>query len=124
MSTQNMSLAGAAAAGTVTLTDAAVDQIRKLVEQGTVTEQGGLWLAVQGGGCSGLSYAVRFDSKSADKDNVFEYEGGVRVFVDPKSLIYLSGMVVDYKNDLMQQGFVFSNPNAQKSCGCGSSFSA
>ena len=124
MSTQNMSLADAAAAGTVTLTDAAVDQVRKLVEQGKVTDLGGLRLAVQGGGCSGLSYAVRFDSKPADKDNVFEYEGGVRVFVDPKSLIYLSGMVVDYKNDLMQQGFVFSNPNAQKSCGCGSSFSA
>ncbi len=124
MSTQNMSLAGAAAAGTVTLTDAAVAQVRNLVEQGKVTEQGGLRLAVQGGGCSGLSYAVRFDAKPADKDKVFEYEGGVRVFVDPKSLIYLAGMVVDYKNDLMQQGFVFSNPNAQKSCGCGSSFSA
>lgn len=124
MSTQNMSLAGAAAAGTVTLTDAAVAQVRKLVEQGKVADLGGLRLAVQGGGCSGLSYAVRFDAKPADKDKVFEYEGGVRVFVDPKSLIYLAGMVVDYKNDLMQQGFVFSNPNAQKSCGCGSSFSA
>ncbi len=125
MATQNLTPAGSTVpSGSVTLTDAAVARIRALMEQGKVPAEGGLRLAVQGGGCSGLSYAVRFDTRQTDKDKVFTYEGGVRVFVDPKSLIYLAGMIVDYKNDLMQQGFVFENPNAQKSCGCGSSFSA
>jgi len=109
---------------TVQLTDNAVARVRTLKAEGKVPEESGLRLAVQGGGCSGLSYAVRFDSRSTEHDKVFTYGGDVRVFVDPKSLLYLSGMVVDYKNDLMQQGFVFENPNAQKSCGCGSSFSA
>lgn len=125
MATQNVTPAGSTVpSGSVTLTDAAVARIRVLMEQGKVPAEGGLRLAVQGGGCSGLSYAVRFDARQTDKDKVFTYEGGVRVFVDPKSLIYLAGMIVDYKNELMQQEFVFENPNAQKSCGCGSSFSA
>jgi iron-sulfur cluster assembly protein len=125
MATQNVTPTGSTApSASVTLTDAAVARVRTLLEQGKVPAEGGLRLAVQGGGCSGLSYAVRFDSRQTDKDKVFTYEGGVRVFVDPKSLIYLAGMVVDYKNELMQQGFVFANPNAQKSCGCGSSFSS
>lgn len=125
MATQNVTPAGSAiSSGSVILTDAAVARIRALMEEGKVPAEGGLRLAVQGGGCSGLSYAVRFDTRQTDKDKVFTYEGGVRVFVDPKSLIYLAGMIVDYKNELMQQGFVFENPNAQKSCGCGSSFSA
>lgn len=125
MATQNVTPAGSAIpSGSVILTDAAVARIRALMEEGKVPAEGGLRLAVQGGGCSGLSYAVRFDTRQTDKDKVFTYEGGVRVFVDPKSLIYLAGMIVDYKNELMQQGFVFENPNAQKSCGCGSSFSA
>ena len=125
MATQNVTPTGSATpSGSVTLTDAAVARIRALLEEGKVPAEGGLRLAVQGGGCSGLSYAVRFDTRQTDKDKVFTYEGGVRVFVDPKSLIYLAGMIVDYKNELMQQGFVFENPNAQKSCGCGSSFSA
>lgn len=125
MATQNVTPVGSATpSGSVTLTDAAVAHIRALLEEGKVPAEGGLRLAVQGGGCSGLSYAVRFDTRQTDKDKVFTYEGGVRVFVDPKSLIYLAGMIVDYKNELMQQGFVFENPNAQKSCGCGSSFSA
>ena len=111
-------------AASVQLTPGAVARIRELMEEGKVPADGGLRLAVQGGGCSGLSYAVRFDTKPAEKDKVFEFDGGVRVLVDPKSLIYLAGMIVDYKNDLMQQGFVFENPNAQKSCGCGSSFTA
>ena len=118
MATQNLTTAG------VQLTESAVARVRELVDEGKVASGGGLRLAVQGGGCSGLSYAVRFEAKPAARDKVFEFDGSVRVFVDPKSLIYLAGMVVDYKNDLMQQGFVFSNPNAQKSCGCGSSFSS
>lgn len=85
-------------------------------------EQGGLRLGVQGGGCSGLSYNIRFDTQPRERDRVYEFDG-VRVFVDPKSFIYLNGMTLDYNDSLMQSGFVFTNPNAQKSCGCGSSFS-
>ncbi len=77
---------------------------------------------MQGGGCSGLSYVIRFESRPRERDQIFEY-GDVRVFVDPKSFIYLNGMVLDYEETLMRQGFVFNNPNATKSCGCGTSFS-
>ena len=107
----------------VHLTERAVARVRQLVGDEKITPTAGLRLAVQGGGCSGLTYAVRFDSKPAERDKVFEFEG-VRVLVDPKSLIYLAGVTVDYKQDLMEQGFVFENPQAQKGCGCGVSFSA
>ena len=82
----------------------------------------GLRLGVQGGGCSGLSYNIRFDTQPRERDRIFQF-GDVRVFVDPKSFIYLHGMTLDYQETLMQQGFVFVNPNASKSCGCGTSFS-
>jgi len=107
----------------VQVTDRAVQRIRALIGREQMSETAGLRMAVQGGGCSGLSYAVRFESQPAARDNVFEFDG-VRVFVDPKSLLYLAGIVLDYKEDLMQQGFVFENPNAKKGCGCGASFSA
>lgn len=81
----------------------------------------GLRLAVAGGGCSGLSYKVEF-SKQKEKDNVIELEG-IRVFIDPKSGIYLKGLVLDYKDGLNQKGLVFDNPNAKNTCGCGESFS-
>ncbi len=84
--------------------------------------EGGLRLGVQGGGCSGLSYNIQFDSHPAERDRIFQF-GDVRVFIDPKSFIYLNGMVLDWEESLMKQGFVFHNPNATKSCGCGSSFS-
>ena len=79
-------------------------------------------IVVQGGGCSGLSYNIRFDTQPRERDRVFQF-GDVRVFVDPKSFIYLHGMTLDYQETLMQQGFVFVNPNSSKSCGCGTSFS-
>ena len=75
--------------------------------------EGGLRLGVQGGGCSGLSYVIRFETRPRERDRIFEF-GDVRVFVDPKSFIYLHGMVVDYEETLMRQGFVFNNPNATK----------
>ncbi len=84
--------------------------------------EGGLRLGVLGGGCSGLSYQFKFDTQPRPKDRVFEFDG-VKVFVDPKSLLYLHGLTLDYKESLMQSGFVFDNPNAEKSCGCGTSFS-
>jgi iron-sulfur cluster assembly protein len=109
---------------TIHLTEHAAKKIRALLEKdGVPLDQGGLRVGVQGGGCSGLSYAMRLDTKARDRDKVFE-EHGARLFVDPKSLLYLSGTILEYEETLMRQGFVFQNPNAARSCGCGSSFTA
>ena len=108
----------------IQITEKAIARVRSAMEkEGVSVEQGGLRLGVQGGGCSGLSYNIRFDTQPRERDRVFQF-GNVRVFVDPKSFIYLHGMVLDYQETLMQQGFVFVNPNSSKSCGCGTSFSA
>src|SRR5882757_7345089 len=108
----------------IEITEKALAKVRSaLAKEGISSEQGGVRLGVQGGGCSGLSYNVRFDTQPRERDRVFQY-GDIRVFVDPKSFIYLHGMVLDYHETLMQQGFVFVNPNSKKSCGCGTSFSA
>lgn len=107
----------------VHVTEKAIAKIRSvMLKEGISPEVGGLRLGVQGGGCSGLSYNVRFDSQPGQHDRIFSF-GDVRVFVDPKSFIYLQGMTLDYQETLMQQGFVFVNPQATKSCGCGTSFS-
>jgi iron-sulfur cluster assembly protein len=119
----NPSNQGAPATRGIEVTDKALARIRSAMAKEQVSpETGGLRLGVQGGGCSGLTYNIRFDSKPRERDRVFDYDG-VRVFVDPKSFIYLNGMILDYQEGLMQQGFVFRNPNATKSCGCGTSFS-
>jgi len=105
------------------VTDRAIKRIRVAMAKENISpDQGGLRLGVQGGGCSGLSYNIRFDTQPRERDRVYDYDG-VRVFVDPKSFIYLNGMTLDYEETLMRQGFNFINPNSTKSCGCGSSFS-
>lgn len=107
----------------IQVTDKALARIRSAMAKEEISPiEGGLRLGVQGGGCSGLSYNIGFDTRPRERDRVFEF-ADVRVFVDPKSFIYLHGMVLDYEETLMHQGFVFRNPNAKKSCGCGSSFS-
>lgn len=106
----------------INVTPKALQKIREQFAKHGVTE-GGLRLGVQGGGCSGLSYLFRLEMKERPKDNVFEFDG-IRIFVDPKSLLYLDGMTLDYQESLIRSGFVFENPNARKSCGCGTSFSA
>jgi iron-sulfur cluster assembly protein len=112
------------AGGVVHVTERAAKQILALLaKEGVSPETGGLRLGVQGGGCSGLSYAMRLDTQPRDRDKIFE-QFGARVFVDPKSLIYLAGTTLEYEETLMRQGFVFQNPNATRSCGCGSSFTA
>jgi iron-sulfur cluster assembly protein len=114
----------AAPAKGIEVTAKAVAKIRAaLAKEGIAPDQGGLRLGVQGGGCSGLSYNIRFDSQPRERDRIFQFED-VRVFVDPKSFIYLHGMTLDWEDTLMQQGFVFKNPNSTKSCGCGTSFTA
>jgi iron-sulfur cluster assembly protein len=107
---------------TIQVTERALKRIRQVFERQGISG-GGLRLGVQGGGCSGLSYLIRFEPKERPTDRVLEFDG-VRIFVDPKSLLYLEGVTLDYKESLMQSGFVFDNPNAKTSCGCGTSFTA
>lgn len=107
----------------VHVTEKAVRRIRTaMAKEGISPDQGGLRLGIQGGGCSGLSYNIRFDTQPRERDRVYNFDD-VRVFVDPKSFLYLNGMILDYEETLMRQGFNFINPNSKKSCGCGSSFS-
>src|SRR3954453_10666860 len=94
--------------GAIDVTPKAVTKIREAFAKEGVS--GGLRLGVLGGGCSGLSYQFKFDAKERATDKVFDYDG-VKIFVDPKSLLYLNGMVLDYQESLMQSGFVFDNPN-------------
>jgi len=108
----------------IQVTERALKRIRvAMAKEGVSPTEGGLRLGIQGGGCSGLSYNIRFDSQPRERDRVYNFED-VRVFVDPKSFIYLHGMILDYEETLMRQGFNFINPHSTKSCGCGSSFSA
>ena len=105
------------------VTARAIQRIRAaMAREGVSPTEGGLRLGVMGGGCSGLSYSIKFDSQPRERDRIYEFDG-VRVFVDPKSFVYLHGMTLDYEETLMRQGFNFINPNSTHSCGCGSSFS-
>jgi iron-sulfur cluster assembly protein len=106
------------------LTDRAIKRVRSaMAKEGVSPEEGGLRIGVTGGGCSGLSYAIKFDTRPRERDRIYNFDG-VRVFVDPKSFLYLHGMTLDYEETLMRQGFNFINPNSSRSCGCGSSFSS
>ena len=105
----------------IDVTPSAGREIARLVEAEQPGESGGLRLFVKGGGCSGMLYDMKIVGGPEEKDKVFEVEG-VRVFVDPKSYLFLNGTIVDFKESLMGRGFVFENPNAKNSCGCGTSF--
>ena len=105
---------------TIELTPKAIQRVRLVMQQ--KPDVGGLRLGVQGGGCSGFSYVTQFESGPRPNDQVFDYQGA-KVWVDPKSMVFLKGMTLDFKSDLMQQGFVIHNPNAKSTCGCGTSFS-
>ncbi len=104
----------------VFMTQEAVAEVKRMIAK-EKREGVGLRVGVKGGGCSGLSYFLEFTEKK-DKDNEFDYEG-VKVFVDPKSDLYLNGTTLDYVDTLQEKGFRFVNPNASKTCGCGESFS-
>jgi len=105
----------------ITMTENAVSQI-KCFQAEAGNEAGGLRVSVVGGGCSGMSYKLDFQKEPQASDKVFE-QNGVRIFVDSKSYLYLKGLELDYSGGLNGTGFVFRNPNATKSCGCGTSFS-
>jgi iron-sulfur cluster assembly protein len=104
----------------IRLTPKAVEMARKALEK-RGTPQAALRLGVRGGGCSGVSYAIEFADNVRKRDNVYEYPD-LQVVVDPKSLVYLRGSVLDYEVKLMQHGFKFRNPNEKTGCGCGESF--
>ena len=103
----------------ITLTDAAVVQVKELLKSEEAGK--GLRLGVKGGGCSGFSYSLTFDFEK-ERDNILEFED-FKVYLDPKSTIYLKGIQLDHQAGLEGKGFVFSNPNATNTCGCGESFS-
>jgi len=104
----------------VGLTQAAVAEVKRLLEK-EKNPAHRLRMSVRGGGCSGLTYHLSFGPKQAG-DNEFDVEG-VKVYVDPKSYLYLDGTQLDFADSLQGRGFRFNNPNASKSCGCGESFS-
>ena len=112
----------------IEVTPKAVGKIREAFVKNGVSE-GGLRLGVLGGGCSGLGYQFKFDRQPRANDNVFEFQDAataspVKVYIDPKSMKFLDGMILDWKDSIIQSGFAFENPHAKKSCGCGTSFSA
>jgi iron-sulfur cluster assembly protein len=105
---------------TIEISEKAAARIRAMTgEKGT--PRGGLRLGVKGGGCSGLSYHVDWAVEPSRLDQIVEKDGA-RVFVDPKSALFLAGTVIDWQQTLMQSGFVFRNPNVKSACGCGESF--
>lgn len=106
----------------VTLTASAINELKRLLIAEQVPENNGLRVGVKGGGCSGMTYILGFDKKE-DADEEFMIDG-LRVFMNPSHQIYLFGMQVDYQDGLNARGFAFENPNATKTCGCGTSFSA
>lgn len=106
--------------GTLSLSPTAQGKLQQLLKDRNITDYG-LRVFVAGGGCSGLQYGMAFEPKARDFDTVIEQEG-VRLFVDPTSMMYLAGASIDYVESLMGGGFKIENPNAVSACGCGSSF--
>jgi len=108
----------------ISLSDTAAREIKTIIEQQELDAQNvRLRVGVKGGGCSGFSYLLDLTEQQRDTDEIFE-EHGVKIVCDPKSYLYLNGTSIDFKDEIMGRGFVFNNPNATSSCGCGSSFSA
>ena len=105
---------------TIKLTPEAIEEVKRMIAK-EKKENVGLRLMVKGGGCSGLSYAMNFGEKR-EGDNEFDFDG-LKTYVDPKSFLYLKGTTLDYDDSLQGKGFQFINPNADKTCGCGESFS-
>lgn len=106
----------------IKVNDSAKEQVSSLIRQENHPENSFVRVGVKGGGCSGLMYQLTFDSELKEGDQVFE-DNGVKVVVDRKSFLYLVGTELDYSGGLNGKGFVFRNPNANRTCGCGESFS-
>jgi iron-sulfur cluster assembly protein len=107
----------------IKVSDSAKQKVLSLMqEEGFDTSSAFVRVGVKSGGCSGLSYELKFDSQAGETDKVFE-DNAVRIIVDKKSFLYLVGTILEYSGGLNGKGFVFNNPNAQRTCGCGESFS-
>ncbi len=104
------------------ITERAVKEVRRIIDEQSLPEGTVLRVGVKGGGCSGFSYSLGFDDKIHETDQISELEN-VRVVCDPKSFLYLNNTEIDFEESLMGRGFKFGNPNASKTCGCGESFS-
>lgn len=102
--------------------DTARDEVKRLIASNDKPQDAFIRVGVKGGGCSGLMYELDFDSQLKEDDKVFE-DNGVKIVVDKKSYLYLIGTELDYSGGLNGKGFVFVNPNANRTCGCGESFS-
>ncbi len=107
----------------INITPKAIKEIKKIMEENNIPENFGLRIGIKGGGCSGMTYTLGFDAEAKPTDNVIDFDG-IDVFVDMKSFLYLTGTELDYVDGLNGKGFTFNNPNAKRTCGCGSSFSA
>jgi len=107
---------------TIQLTKAAADEAKSYIEQQNSDVKQYLRVGVNGGGCSGFEYSIKVSQSYDEGKDTLVHQYGVDIIVDRKSALYLDGTVLDYYNDISQRGFTFSNPNAVKSCGCGSSF--
>ena len=105
------------------LSEKAVKQVKELKQTQSLPETAFLRMGVKGGGCSGMSYSLEFDTEMGPHDREFEIDG-IRIVCDKKSYIYLNGTTLDYVQQGLTGGFTFVNPNAKSSCGCGTSFSA
>jgi iron-sulfur cluster assembly protein len=106
----------------ISLTPRAVVEVRNIIQEKNVPENYGLRIGVQGGGCSGMSYLLGFD-KAKEQDETYDLDG-LTLIMDKKHAMYVLGMEVDFQDGLNARGFVFNNPQAKSTCGCGSSFSA
>ncbi len=114
-------MANAQLATEINITEKAAVEVKKIMQENDVPETYGLRVGVKGGGCSGLTYTLGFDAEPKEGDTTIELND-VKLFVDGKSLFYLSGTELDFTDGLNGKGFVFNNPNATKTCGCGESF--
>ncbi len=108
----------------IILTETAAREIKAIIEQQELDkDKVRLRVGVKGGGCSGFSYVLDLTENTKETDEIFE-QHGIKIICDPKSLLYLNGTTVDFRDEIMGRGFVFNNPNATTTCGCGSSFTA
>jgi iron-sulfur cluster assembly protein len=105
----------------IDITEKAINQVKRIKEENNIPDKYGLRVGVKGGGCSGLTYQLGFDGEQKEGDTIIE-KGDLKLFVDGKSLFYLGGTILDFSDGLNGKGFVFNNPNAKKTCGCGESF--
>ena len=108
-------------ANEISVTEKAVKEIKRIMVENKVPDGYGLRIGVRGGGCSGLTYTLGFDEKANDGDTVIEADS-INIFVDGKSLFHITGIELDFTDGLTGKGFIFNNPNASRTCGCGESF--